>query len=60
MNDFLEIDESKKSIKTLDLDDFSIEDLNKYIYELKNEIIRVNVEVEKKSDLINEAKKFFK
>ena len=60
MNKFLEYDEVKKTIKPLNLDDFSIEDLNKYIYELKNEIIRVNVEVEKKSDLINEAKKFFK
>ena len=36
MNDFLEYDKSKKDIKVLNLDDFSIEDLNKYIFELKN------------------------
>ena len=38
MNEFLEYDESKKTIKTLNLDDFSIEDLNKYSIELEEEI----------------------
>jgi len=40
MNEFLEYDENKKTIKALNLDDFSIEDLNKYITELKEEINR--------------------
>ena len=60
MNDFLEYDESKKTIKVLNLDDFSLEDLNKYIIELKNEILRSNKEIEKKSKLLSEAQKFFK
>ncbi len=60
MNEFLEYDESKKTIKTLNLDDFSVEDLNKYSIELKDEIARVKREVEKKSQLLDEAQKFFK
>ena len=59
MNEFLEYDETKKSIKTLNLDDFSVEDLNKYILELKDEVERAKKEIEKKSDLINQAKKYF-
>jgi len=60
MNNFLEYDESKKTIKELNLDDFSVEDLNKYIIELKDEILRCHKEIEKKSNLLSEAKKFFK
>ena len=60
MTDFFEIDENKKTIKNLNLDDFSIEDLEKYISELKAEINRVANEIEKKSNLIENAKKFFK
>ena len=59
MNEFLEYDEVKKTIKPLNLDDFSIEDLNKYRIELKNEIKRVDEENLKKKKLINEAQKFF-
>tara|TARA_Y100000996_G_scaffold267954_1_gene210934 strand:+ start:980 stop:1162 length:183 start_codon:yes stop_codon:yes gene_type:complete len=59
MNEFLEFEETKKVIKTLNLDDFSVEDLNKYIDELKKEIIRVELEVEKKSKLLSDAQKFF-
>ena len=60
MYDFLEFDEKKKSIKAINLDDFSVEDLNLYILELKNEILRVEKEIEKKLLLKNEAQKFFK
>ena len=60
MNEFLEYDEVKKTIKPINLDDFSIEDLNKYIIELKNEINRVKEEISKKERLLNEAQKFFK
>ena len=60
MNDFLEYEETKKTIKSLNLDDFSIEDLNEYIIELREEISRVKKEIAKKSDLISEAQKFFK
>ena len=60
MTDFFEIDEKKKTIKTLNLDDFSIEDLKKYIDELKAEIERVELEIKKKESLKKNAEKFFK
>lgn len=60
MNEFLEYEESKKSIKSLNLDDFSVEDLDNYILELKNEIDRVNIEKVKKKKLISDAENMFK
>ena len=60
MNEFLEYEESKKSIKLLNLDDFSVEDLDKYTSELKDEIDRVNMEKIKKKKLISEAENIFK
>jgi uncharacterized small protein (DUF1192 family) len=60
MNEFLEYEESKKSIKSLNLDNFSIEDLDKYISELKDEIDRVNMEKIRKKKLITEAENIFK
>ena len=48
MNEFLEYEENKKSIKSLNLDDFSVEDLDKYTFELNCEIDRVNMEKVKK------------
>ena len=60
MNEFLEYEESKKSIKSLNLDDFSIGDLDKYTSELKDEVDRVNMEKIKKKKLISEAEKIFK
>ena len=60
MNEFLEYEESKKTIKSLNLDDFSVEDLDKYIIELKDEIERVNMEKIKKKKLISEAENIFK
>ena len=60
MNEFLEYEENKKSIKSLNLDDFSIEDLDKYTLELKDEIDRVSMEKIKKKKLIIEAENIFK
>ena len=60
MDDFLEIDEKKKTVKTLNLDEFSVEDLDKYILELNKEIIRVKEEINKKNKLKKEDQKFFK
>ena len=60
MNEFLEYEENKKSIKSLNLDDFSIEDLDKYISELNDEIEKVNMERVKKKRLISEAESIFK
>ena len=55
MVDFIEIEEKKKTIKKLNLEDLSVEDLDKYIDELKEEI-----EIKKKSDSKEDAEKFFK
>ena len=60
MDDFLEIDEKKKTINSLNLDDFSVEDLEKYVLELNKEILRVKEEINKKNKLKKEAQKFFK
>ena len=60
MDDFLEIDEKKKTINSLNLDDFSAVDLNKYISELNKEILRVVEEINKKNKLKKEAQNFFK
>ena len=60
MVDFLEIDEKKKTVKSLILDDFSVEDLDKYILELKNEIKRAEEEIIKKNKLFKDAEKLFK
>ena len=60
MIDFIEIEEKKKTIKKLNLEDLSIEDLDKYIDELKKEIERVKIEIKKKSESKKNAEKFFK
>ena len=60
MTDFFEIDEKQKTVKILNLDDFSIEDLNNYVSELQTEIIRVKDEINKKKNLKLNAEKFFK
>ena len=60
MDNFLEIDEKKKTINSLNLDDFSVEDLEKYILELKNEIKRADEEIVKKNKTKIDAQKFFK
>jgi len=60
MTDFLEFEENKKTIKKLNLEDLSIENLKEYILELEEEIIRVKGEIELKNNSINEAEKYFK
>ena len=60
MGDFLEFDDEKKSVKSINLDDFSVEDLRKYIMELEDEKKRTVLEMKKKNSLLEEAKKFFK
>ena len=60
MTDFFEVDEKQKTVKILNLDDFSIEDLQNYISELKSEILRVKDEIKKKENLKLDAEKFFK
>ena len=60
MIDFFEVDEKQKTVKILNLDDFSIEDLQNYISELQTEILRVQDEIKKKENLKLNAEKFFK
>tara|TARA_B100000686_G_scaffold254683_1_gene265976 strand:- start:284 stop:466 length:183 start_codon:yes stop_codon:yes gene_type:complete len=60
MDDFIEFDKEKKTVKSMNLDDFSVEDLKIYIDELQKEIKRVEDEVSKKNKLQEEAQKFFK
>ncbi len=60
MTDFFEIDEKNKTIKSLNLDDLSIEDLKKYIDELLDEIERVKLEISKKQKTKESAESFFK
>ncbi len=60
MTDFFEVDEKQKTVKILNLEDFSIEDLKNYISELENEILRVKDEIKKKENLKLNAEKFFK
>ena len=60
MDDFIEFDKEKKTVKSMNLDDFSVEDLKIYIDELQKEIKRAEDEVNKKNKLQEEAQKFFK
>ena len=60
MSDFFEIDEKQKTIKILNLDDFSTEDLNKYIGELNKELLRVKSELQKKIAVKKDAENYFK
>ena len=60
MVDFFEVDEKQKTVKILNLDDFSVEDLQNYISELQTEILRVQDEIKKKENLKLNAEKFFK
>ena len=60
MNDLLEFDNEKKTIKSINFDDFSVEDLVLYLNELNNEIKRTEDEIKKKNKVQEEAKKFIK
>ena len=60
MTDFLEFEEKEKTIKKLNLEDLSIENLKEYILELEEEIVRAKGEIELKNNSINEAEKYFK
>ena len=60
MIDFFEVDEKQKTVKILNLDDFSVEDLQNFISELQTEILRVQDEIKKKENLKLNAEKFFK
>ena len=60
MNNFMEFDEEKKTLKSINLDDFSIENLEEYIQTLTVEINRSQEEIKKRLNTKEEAEKFFK
>ena len=60
MNSFIEFDEEKKTLKSINLDDFSIEDLEEYIEKLTLEINRSEEEIKKRLQTKEQAQKFFK
>ena len=60
MSSFIEFDEEKKILKSINLDDFSIEDLEEYIKTLNVEIKRSKEEIKKRLKTKEEAQKFFK
>ena len=56
----MEFDDEKKTLKSINLDDFSIENLEEYIQTLTVEITRSQEEIKKKLKTKEEAEKFFK
>ena len=60
MSDYLEFEKETKALKTINLEDFSVEDLKEYIDELTKELGRVEIEMKKKLRLQLEAEKLFK
>ena len=60
MNSILEFEEDKKKIKAINLDNFSIEDLEEYIDGLKLEVKKAEEEIKQRIKTKEEAQKFFK
>ncbi len=60
MSTFIEFDENTKAIKSISLEDFSVEDLEDYILNLVNEQERAKEEIKKRLKTKEEAQKFFK
>ena len=60
MDDLLEFEKDTKVLKSIDLDDFSIEDLKLYAEQLNKEIKRVKIELENKLRFQEKAGKYFK
>ena len=60
MDSFIEFDGDTKTIKSINLDDFSVEDLEEYILKLSEEIKRAENEISKRLKTKKEAQEFFK
>lgn len=56
----MEFNEDTKVLKSINLDDFSIEDLEEYIQDLSLEISRSKEEIKKRIKSKEEAQIFFK
>ena len=59
-DDYLEYEKEIKSLKSINLDSLSVDELKSYIEQLKNEIARVTLEIDKKKKQIDEASKIFR
>ena len=59
MDDYLEFEKDTKAIKSINLDDFSIEDLKEYIKQLNKEMERVKLELNQKMTSHADAEKYF-
>ncbi len=59
MDDYLEFEKDTKSLKSINLDDLSIVDLNDYKNQLNAEIFRVDEEINKKKLIQKNASEFF-
>ena len=60
MNSFLEFEEDKKTIKSINLDNYSIEDLEEYIDGLRSAAKKAEEEIKKRIKTKEEAQTFFK
>ena len=60
MSIFIEFDENTKAIKSISLEDFSVEDLEDYILNLVNEQERAKEEIKKRLKTKEQSQKFFK
>ena len=60
MSNFIEFNENNKAIKSISLEDISVEDLEEYILNLVNEQERAKEEIKKRLKTKEEAQKFFK
>ena len=59
MDDYLEFEKESKTIKSINLDSFSISELREYLIQLDNEILRVKGEIDKKSKTKSQAEDYF-
>ena len=60
IDEYLEFEKDTKNLKSLNIDNLSINELKEYIDQLKKEVDRVNLEVQKKIKLQSKADNIFK
>ena len=60
IDEYLEFENDTKNLKSLNIDNLSINELKEYIDQLKKEVDRVNLEVQKKIKLQSKADNIFK
>ena len=60
IDEYLEFEKDTKNLKSINLDNLSINELKEYIDQLKKEVDRVNLEVQKKIKLQSKADNIFK